>query len=414
MDDKMNTQTTELISSSEQELRKRFQSIYQPLVKAFFEDLEQLNLSEKELKAVPSLFLPACGYLYGQSLVKVAVIGESTLRWHEDLFCDLQKIKNGTYDFFASFSHYQGQGPTDWQNPFWKYHAEVLETIYSRRDALSYSNPLFSGIAWGNCSPLELHRDNGTGVNINDISKSAYDKISDLVWKHRISGIEFFVEVFHPDVILYTCRNDNISDKILQTPGIQLYSDDKQPEGWVIKVWKYKRAKIIQTQHPSWLGVRKRGEKVRANVFGQRVAHKLMQLNCFAPIGTEKHYSSFSDDSIPFFIETLNGVAKQICTNTLEDTSNYEFLRTLSYKLLLSLALELHKQKSTMTAVLACKLLNQVDIFKENNWCYALERRGPCSTIRGAWNRFDSLNEKEHAAAIAEAFTKLNGNYAWE
>ena len=76
--------------------------------------------------------------------------------------------------------------------------------------------------------------------------------------------------------------------------------------------------------------------------------------------------------------------------------------------------LELHKQKSTMTAVLACKLLNQVDIFKENNWCYTLERRGPCSTIRGAWNRFDSLNEKEHAVAIAEAFTKLNGNYAWE
>ena len=407
----MQTQTTRLTSSSEQEIRKRFHAIYQPLVEAFFEDLEHLNLSEKELMAVPSLFLPACGYLYGQALVKVAVIGESTLRWHEDLFCDLQRLKNGTYDFFASFSHYQGHGPTDWQNPFWKYHAEVLETIYSRRDALSNSNPLFSGIAWGNCSSLEIYRKSGSGVNTDVITENTYAQISALAWKHRISGVEFFVEVFRPDIIIYTCRNDYMSDRILQTPGVQLLSEDKQPEGWVIKVWKYKQTKIIQTQHPSWL---RQYRHVSYVIFGSRVAQMLMQLKCFAPIGTEKHYSSGSEDSIPFFIEKLNAVAKQICANSLEDTSNYDFLRTLSYKLLLSLALELHKQKSTMTAVLACKLLNQVDIFKENNWCYALERRGPCSTIRGAWNRFDSLNEKEHAAAIAEAFTKLNGNYAWE
>ena len=399
----------EKITASEKRLREKFKAVYGPLVEGFYNELGNLNLSQKELNAVPSLFLPGCGKFYAQSLIKVAVFGESTLRWSDGLAIDLQRIHDKNYDLTISFKYFQEDGPVSWGNRFWKYHAEVLEKIYSRRDALAENNPIFSGVAWGNCFAIEPYRNSGSAVDINSISGAAYNRIASIASKYRISGLEHFIEVFDPNVIIYTCRNNYASDSIFPH-GCMLISEYKQPEGWIIKVWKYGKTNIIQTQHPSWLS---QYRHVKAEIFGQRVAEKLVELKCFAPVATERHYSDLAD-AVPIFVEKLNEQAIELSRDRDPQNMDYEYLRTLSYKLFLALALELAKQKATMTAALACKLLNEIQIFKKTKFLYSPLGRGPCRTVAGAWRCFDWMGEKAHAAAIAEAFTKKDGNYAWQ
>lgn len=58
-------------SPEEQELRKRFRKTYGAAADEFYKRIVAEGFTDKELWAVPALFLPSCGNLYAQSLVKV-------------------------------------------------------------------------------------------------------------------------------------------------------------------------------------------------------------------------------------------------------------------------------------------------------------------------------------------------------
>ena len=80
----------------------------------------------------------------------------------------------------------------------------------------------------------------------------------------------------------------------------------------------------------------------------------------------------------------------------------------------IAVAAELTKRKATMTAQTLVLLLNEVDKFRRDNWLYSPERRGPCSSVRGAWNAYASAGKQIEADWLAKAFTKLDGNHAWK
>lgn len=67
-----------------------------------------------------------------------------------------------------------------------------------------------------------------------------------------------------------------------------------------------------------------------------------------------------------------------------------------------------------MSAQTLVFILNEVDRFRRDDWLYSPERRGPCASVRGAYNGFVNAGKKTEAKWIAEAFTKLNGELAWE
>ena len=87
---------------------------------------------------------------------------------------------------------------------------------------------------------------------------------------------------------------------------------------------------------------------------------------------------------------------------------------SLSRHLMVVVARELAKRKATMNAQTLVLILNEVDKFRQDNWQYSPERRGPCSSVRGAWNEYTKAGKDVEAKWIAEAFTKLNGDFAWE
>lgn len=76
-------------------------------------------------------------------------------------------------------------------------------------------------------------------------------------------------------------------------------------------------------------------------------------------------------------------------------------------------ARELRKTGSTMTAHTLVLLLNEVVKFRNDNWQYSPERRGPCSAVRGAYNAYANNGKQADADLIAESFTKFNGDMAY-
>ena len=86
----------------------------------------------------------------------------------------------------------------------------------------------------------------------------------------------------------------------------------------------------------------------------------------------------------------------------------------LSHHLMSTVARELAKRKATMSAQTLVFILNEVDRFRRDDWLYSPERRGPCASVRGAYSDFVNAGKKTEAKWIAEAFTKLNGELAWE
>ena len=62
-------------------LAKRMTAAYKDRVATFFEQLKTLGLSDAELSAVPSTFLPGWGEEYDSSWLKVVIAGKETLDW---------------------------------------------------------------------------------------------------------------------------------------------------------------------------------------------------------------------------------------------------------------------------------------------------------------------------------------------
>lgn len=203
------------MNNDESKLRMRFRAVYGPIVASFFDGLRGLGIPNEELKAIPSLFLPACGKTYAQQLIKVAVIGESTLGWRASLLDDMNKFEARRFDFEFSFGAFQDDGPVRWQNKFWQYHGAVLESIYKRRGALSNANPIFSGVAWGNRNAIEPYRNSGSTVDVSAVTPTNYRKVFRLADECGVSSLKNFITVFKPDVIIYTCHNNYGSDNII-------------------------------------------------------------------------------------------------------------------------------------------------------------------------------------------------------
>ena len=406
------------ISEEEKELRGRFRNAYGGAVSEFFGRLAAEGFTDKELWAVPALFLPGCGNLYAQSLVKIAIVGEGTNYWKDSLLGDLQDRKNGSYNLEFSFEVLQSEsgatgkltdGPTKWRNPFWKAAAEVLNKVYATHDALDGLSPIFRGIAWSNSYPIEKYKPDGVGgaVDKDAISPYRLRKIQDIADECGLSSFERFIEVFRPNVIIYTLHNSNGSDRVF--PKDVKHIDLINPiEGsaWIIRVYRSKKTLIIQTQHPSWVVGRKH---VPIDEFGRAIAKVLIQNNLFAPPAKEHFYWDINDKACNVFSKLLNEESLR-----LQSGNDRVDMKALSYRLILALADYLRITNSTMTAALMVSLLNTIEVFRKEHWQYSIERRGPCAVVAGAWRYYANLrNDAKSAAKIAEAFTKLNGCYAY-
>lgn len=397
------------MSKEDDLLKERHQQVYGPKVDEFFKGIEREGYTEEELAAVPELFLPACGPLYATSLVKLAVIGQETLRWgwdKEGLAANLRAWKAGKFDAQLSWRIFREEGPLEWQNRFWAYHFAVLEKVYAHPGLWDGHNAILDGIAWGNRFSVE-RKGAEVGDGWGNITDGRFWKCRDLAEAAGLSSFKAFCQVFEPNAILYSCLNKAMgSDSELECDA-ELIAE-RNCDRWKIRTWKMGRTWIFQTWHPSYLA---RWKGVSVEVFAEALRDEMMARGVFAPIGAKAHYDSDSDPAMETFAQRLEEETRRIVA-TEPGIDN----RALSYRLLGSLALELCKQRATMTARQAGQLLNRLERFQRDGYLFAPGGHGPCKVVATAWGFFyagGTEEDRRMAEAIAVAYTTVHGTYAY-
>lgn len=389
-------------------LRRKMEAEYGPKVKDFFDDLSQNAFSDEELNAVPALFLPGWGDAYSSSILKIAIAGKETLYWGNDfgdsLLCDFTAFREGAYTSSISCKKYRERGPAEWFNKFWQYAAESIGRLFEQNkyDVLSKSSPVLRSIAWFNGHAIETIKSGG--VDKEHITAERMQQLQNLADKHNLSSFESFISVFEPHVILYFYRDSyGVALRNLnEASGCEFIRS--WGDGDAIKEYRLGDTIILNMRHTTWMAHGNMTEQACANLVAEVL--KKRGLAARLPSSNSAHYELWSMTALMW---------RQWVTIVRSEAEHYPEWNNwdLSHHLILTVARELRKTGSTMTAHTLVLLLNEVVKFRNDNWQYSPERRGPCSVVRGAYNAYANNNKLRDAKLIAESFTKFNGEMAY-
>lgn len=388
-----------LLGMSTMDFRERYSNAYQPKVDNFFKGLSELALPYEELSGIPGLFLPCCGTLYDDSLLKIAFIGKETYGWNDSLASNLDQFKEGNYDVFDSINLFRSTGPKVWRNQFWWYVTEALAVTYGldAHQVLDKESetPLLKCFAWNNCYNIEFW--SSKGVDKDNLQWSSMCQIQKLVKNADISSIDTFIDVFRPNVIIQMFRNqaDEESFKITQNAS---YIKDWGPDDF-LKEYSYRGVIILQCGHPNYLQKSGIGRDKLARTFREVLcSHGMFKL-----LGGMRFYNA------PEQCTSISILANQLA-NESSELSNQDIVRNVVG----AIALELRKQNAWMSAQCLVFILNSIEQFRKCGWQYSTLGRGPCAVVRGVYNYFAGVGNNELADFVALSFTKLDGEIAWE
>lgn len=394
--------------SADELLFERMNLCYNEKVKGFFNDLQNEDFTDKELEAVPALFMPGWGELYSSSVLKIAVAGKETLYWANEfgdsLLTDYNAFKEGKYTTSASCKQYRKEGPAEWRNPFWQYAATAIGNVFalSKIDVLQSDNPVLNSIAWFNGHALETYESNG--VDKQGISWEKMARLQQLMDKNGLSDFETFVDVFAPHVILYFYRDSyGKSTRTFAEKNCEF----RQSWGENDNIHEYQLGQsiILNMRHTTWMKHKRIPERYCAELILEIL--KARGIYGRLPSTKSQHFDLYSMSASMWrhWVEIVRNEAE-----LYPEINNWD----LSRHLILTVARELRKINSTMTAQTLVLILNEVTQFRNTNWLYSPERRGPCSSVKGAYNSYASNSQMDDANTIARAFTKLNGEMAYE
>ena len=380
--------------------------VYGEKANRFFEKVKSLNLTDAELSAVPSLFVPGWGEGYDSSCFKVAIAGKETYGWANEygdsLKCDLSAYDKGQYDVLASCRCFRADGPSKWCSIFWQYPATALAKLFdSTRDSvLSKDNPLLHSIAWFNGHAVETYDSNG--VKRSGITAEKMIEIQDAADEVGMSDFETFVKVFRPHVIFYFYRNKS------GVPTRNFPSDIEFVKHWgdgIIDEYRMNgKTILLHSPHTTYFA----HGNLKQDELADLVHRILMARNVRFAICEKDSSNDFYRMSAKEWVSWVDFVRDEAQKHS--DLNNM----SLSRHLIAVVAKELSKCNARMNAQTLVLILNEVDKFRQTNWQYSPNRRGPCSSVRGAWNECTAAGQKLEAGWIARAFTKIDGTYAYE
>lgn len=389
-------------------LRQKMETEYAPKVRGFFADVEQNQFSDEELNAVPALFLPSWGEAYSSSALKIVIAGKETYYWINDfgdsLLSDRNAVKDDAYTPSVGCGTYRAAGPAVWFNVFWQYAAESIGKLFEQNklDVLTKTSEVLRSIAWFNGHAIETIA--SRGVASEHISPKRMQLLQNLADKNNLSSFESLISVFEPHIILYFYRDSYRMSKrnLNEASGCEFI------RSWggndAINEYRLGNTIILNMRHTSWMTRGNMKQKECADLIAEVL--RARGLAARLPISCAAHYD-FESMSATMWRQWVSIIRNE--AERYLDFNNWD----LSRHLILTVARELQKTNSTMTAQTLVLLLNEVVKFRNDNWQYSPERRGPCSTVRGAYNAYAGAGKQIDANVIAASFTKLNREMAY-
>ena len=385
-------------------LFEKFCNHYKPLVEEFATVLTKVGPVERYAK-IPELFLPAWGNRYEKSLLKIAFIGRDTATWGEDIHKTINRVREGDWTGIFDQSEFRNLDYIDWNKKgtrytFWGFTLFFLAWLYGVENwellKQKSHKDILSSFAWGNANSVERW-DSSTiqkaRAGMSREERKAFKRTHGIVKdaSRTIDDYSHFEKLLAPDVVFITCeRND--CDRYLSNshPGEPLFRDDSAD----LRVFKIGKALVVNIPHPQ--GIMYRHDEHKAEFYARELRSILERNGVFLPMKNE-----FLADG-KMANDFLNVFARRLDPTQLS-----------ARDAVAEIALELRKQDACMTVPMLCKVLNGAGFHPNYGGQYE-GGRGSYRMLSWFYRHFNGAEHPDVAEAIAEAFKKPNGEYAYE
>ncbi len=368
------------------DISKRFEKVYRPLVNHFVEELA--TRPADDFKGIPHLFLPAWGKNYHHALIRVAIVGKETHSWHPNLDEFIPAYQKEPYDFEADRKEFQnldfknanwmGNKPT--RASFWGFWMNVLAKMYGvnwEEIKQGKYDVLLDSFLWGNANSIE----SDTSETVN---KGAPGYPFAKEQSKIFDSVKLIQQVFSPNVVILTCSEGEKSSYLGE--GFELVETVENR----VKVLKSDSLLVFFAPHPN----NQRWHLGGAEEYARIMRDLLVKYKMFCPLPT--FGQGISEDALKILIRECS------CA------------KMNKYEAISRIALELRRQHSCMSARSLCvDILNKAGHRTDAGTEYTGNGKGPCRLCATAYRRFEQI-EPDVADAIAVAFTKDNGFYAYE
>jgi hypothetical protein len=370
-------------------LQKSYIEYYKPLLRKFCKELTD-KLPASAYHGIPRPFIPAWGKRYEQSMVKMAFIGLETCGFDPTLPKYIEQVQREEWDSSFDISKFQNIDYVGWtagkgtRYTFWGFVMYFLAALYNVKNwevlkQRKHQN-LLNCFVWGNASAIECWKSDGipegTDPKAHQIAREA---------AYPLNDFQHMQTIFTPNVSIIMCCRESC-DQFLRNTDKKLLWDQ---EG--VRLWKSDNAIIFNMPHPNNMRYNK-----RADHYANIIRTGLKEHGWFQPM---KEFMDYDKETTEL-LNTFFTKCRERAQNTKEAVA---FIAT-----------ELRKQNARMTVRLLCNLLNELGYRTTYGTEYSAGR-GSYRMIASAWKHYnDNLKKPDIAENIALAFTKPNGEYAYD
>lgn len=379
-------------------LYEKYCDYYRPLVKEYAATLSRQIDDIKRYRLIPELFMPAWGKRYETSLCRMAFIGRDTYGWGDDITYFIQKVNQEQWENIFDVGEFQNLDYVDWSGnryTFWGFALYFLAWLYGIEDwgllkQKSHSD-ILSSFAWGNTNSIE--RWDSKSIRKAREAEPPLDGYAFDIAKTEsriFDSYEHFEKLFEPNIVIISCQSSD-SDFYLSRSKKELLFQDCSAD---LRVYKINEAIIICIPHPT--GIMYRSDDKKADYYASTLRDIIQKNGKFYPMKDE--FLSDADMSSKFlnvYLKTLN--PKKMSTK----------------EAVASIAMEVRRQDAKMTVNYLCDVLNKAG-FRTQWGCEYSAGRGSYRMLSWFYDYYKSQGQMDISTAIAEAFTNVYGQYAYD
>ena len=376
---------------------KAYIEAYKSRLDIFAKELLQDSQPE-QYAGIPSAMLPAWGKHYDDALLKLAIIGKETRGWKTWLPEQLRELARGEYEPTLEMGDFQNLDYLSWgaqtRYKFWGLALYLLSAVYGVKnwEVLKHCEHehILDSFLWGNVYAIETSKSDGIDKSV--WHPEAHARASIAADKY-FNDYKLIYDLKQPDITFILCCEKRVNDHFLR-------NIEKTPIATSsphVTAWRTKENKlIIRIPHPS------RFRYIGLDMTGVRsVVDAIRQLLCDE--GAIVRFRQFMD--LGQHDESTDALIGDILSRCREQAST-------TREALKCIALELSKQQAKMSVRMLFTLLNRFGYRTSYGTEYACGR-GSYRAVSCAYKHYEKEGDKQVCEAIAHAFTKPDGTYAY-
>ena len=370
------------------DLMNRYSDYYKPLLQQFCKDITA-KLPAEEFHGIPHPFIPAWGSSYEMSGVKMAIIGKETRGWAPCLPDYISEVQQGRWESSFDISEFQNLDYVDWNNghrhTFFGFVMYFLAALYGVKNWELLKQRHFPNIlnsfVWGNVCAIESWGSDGIPGDTNPVAHQCARDAA-----YILNDYCHVQKLFSPDVAIIMCARQECNSYLRNTKKTLVWDRDG------VRLWQLSEGGFVfNMPHPNnmrW--------NLGADFYAQTIRRSLIENKLFQPLPEFLDCDKESEAILNLFFAQ--------CTKNAHNTK----------EAVAFIATELRKQQATMTVRMLCDILNKLG-YRTTYESQYLGGRGSYKMVAGAWSHYqEHLKQPAIAESIALAFTRPNGEYAYE